>query len=56
MQEENVVFLDVCILKEVVVGKIEGVLEIDVLVVDFEVKIQNLEKDKIYLVYCKVGS
>lgn len=56
MQEENVVLLDVRTPKEVAAGKIEGALEIDVLAADFEAKIQNLEKDKTYLVYCKAGS
>lgn len=56
MQEENVVLLDVRTPAEVAAGKIEGALEINVLGDDFEQKIQNLEKDKTYLVYCKAGS
>lgn len=56
MQDENVVLLDVRTPEEVAAGKIEGALEIDVLADDFEQKIQNLEKDKTYLVYCKAGS
>ncbi|MBX2872440.1 MAG: rhodanese-like domain-containing protein [Saprospiraceae bacterium] len=56
MQDENVILLDVRTPKEVAAGKIEGALEIDVLADDFEQKIQALEKDKTYLVYCKAGS
>ena len=56
MQDENVVLLDVRTPEEVAAGKIEGALEIDVLADDFEQKIQGLEKDKTYLVYCKAGS
>ncbi|NET31928.1 MAG: rhodanese-like domain-containing protein [Cyanothece sp. SIO1E1] len=56
MQDDNVVLLDVRTPEEVAGGKIEGALEIDVLADDFEQKIQNLEKDKTYLVYCKAGS
>lgn len=56
MEEENIVLLDVRTPAEVAAGKIEGALEIDVLADEFEQKIQNLEKDKTYLVYCKAGS
>ncbi len=56
MAEENVVLLDVRTPEEVAAGKIEGALEIDVLADDFAQKIQALEKDKTYLVYCKAGS
>lgn len=56
MQEEGVVLLDVRTPQEVAAGKIEGALEIDVLADDFAQKVQALEKDKTYLVYCKAGS
>ena len=56
MQEEGVILLDVRTPKEVAAGKIEGALEVDVLADDFSQKIQALEKDKTYLVYCKAGS
>lgn len=56
MQEDGVVLLDVRTPKEVAAGKIEGALEIDVLADDFAQKVQGLEKDKTYLVYCKAGS
>jgi len=56
MEEENIVLLDVRTPAEVAAGKIEGALEIDVLGDEFQQKIQSLEKDKTYLVYCKAGS
>lgn len=55
MQEDNVVLLDVRTPKEVAAGKIEGALEINVLGDDFQEKIQALDKDKTYLVYCRSG-
>jgi rhodanese-related sulfurtransferase len=56
MEGEEVVLLDVRTPRETSVGMIEGALEIDVLEEDnFEQQIQQLDKDKTYLVYCKSG-
>lgn len=56
MQDENVVLLDVRTGPEVAAGKIDGALEINVLEDDFQAKVDALDKDKTYLVYCKAGS
>ena len=56
MQDENVVLLDVRTAPEVAAGKIAGALEINVLEDDFQAKVDALDKDKTYLVYCKAGS
>lgn len=52
---ENTVLLDVRRPEEVAAGKIEGAMEINVLADDFQQKIEALDKDKTYLVYCKSG-
>ena len=56
MENDNVVLLDVRTGPEVAAGKIEGALEINVLEDDFQAKVDALDKDKTYLVYCKAGS
>jgi len=55
MTESNVVVLDVRTPKETAEGMIEGAIEIDVKASDFKEKIQQLDKDKKYLVYCRSG-
>jgi len=55
MAEGDVVILDVRTPREVAAGKIEGALEINVNGDQFDTKIQQLDKEKTYLVYCKAG-
>lgn len=56
MKEDNVVILDVRTPAETAQGKIEGAIELDALAQDFREQVAALDKDKTYLVYCKVGS
>ena len=55
MSEPNVVILDVRTPEETAQGKIEGAIEINVKDPSFDEKIQALDKDKTYLVYCRSG-
>ncbi|NJB87143.1 rhodanese-related sulfurtransferase [Lewinella marina] len=55
MQEENVVVLDVRTPGEIQGGKIEGAVEIDFRDPDFAQKIEALDREPTYLVYCAVG-
>ncbi len=55
MTTPNVVVVDVRTAEETADGKIEGAIEIDVKAADFEEKIKALDKNKIYLVYCRSG-
>ncbi len=55
MQNEGVIILDVRTPLETALGKIEGAKKINVKAKDFKDKVQLLEKDKTYLVYCRSG-
>jgi rhodanese-related sulfurtransferase len=55
MQQPDVVILDVRTPEETAAGKIEGAIEINVKDPSFDEKIQALDKDKTYLVYCRSG-
>ena len=55
MDGEDVVILDVRTPQEISQGKIGDALEINVLESDFMNKVQELDPNKTYLVYCKVG-
>ncbi len=55
MNDPNIVVLDVRRPGEIANGKIEGAREIDFLASDFKEKIQKLDRDKTYLVYCASG-
>lgn len=55
MTADGVVVLDVRTPGEIAAGKIEGAMEIDFRGDDFEAKIDALDKDKTYLIYCKSG-
>lgn len=52
---KNTVLLDVRTPEETAAGKIEGAIEVNVLADDFAEKINTLDKDKTYLVYCRSG-
>lgn len=56
MTESNIVILDVRTPKETAQGKIEGTLEINFFDPKFASKVQNLDKSKTYLVYCRSGN
>ena len=56
MQEANVVVLDVRTPAEIAQGKIPDAQEIDFLGGDFKQKVEALDKDKSYLIYCKKGA
>ncbi|MBB4078832.1 rhodanese-related sulfurtransferase [Lewinella aquimaris] len=55
MGEEDVVLLDVRTPGEVSQGKIPGAVEMDFRDPDFRQRIESLDKDRTYLVYCAVG-
>lgn len=55
MGEPDVVILDVRTPGETAAGMIEGAKEINVNDADFAQQIEALDKDKTYLVYCKMG-
>lgn len=53
--QPDVVLLDVRTPEETALGKIDGAMEINVLEENFTDKVQNLDKSKTYLVYCRSG-
>ena len=53
--EKNVVVLDVRTPQETAQGVIKGAVEINLYDPEFEQKIQQLDKSKTYLVYCRSG-
>ena len=55
MVDKEVIVLDVRTPEETALGKIEKAVEINVLDASFAEKIEELNKDKTYLVYCKSG-
>lgn len=56
MNHPDVVVLDVRTPEETADGKIEGAIEIDINDDSFDNKIQALDKEKTYLVYCAAGT
>lgn len=52
----DLVIVDVRTNREFEVGHIEGALNIDVSLPDFKEKIEQLDKNKKYLVYCRSGN
>lgn len=55
MQDPNTVVLDVRTPAETQLGIIDGAITIDITQGDFMQKVNQLDKSKTYLVYCKVG-
>lgn len=55
MDRRKVVVLDVRTPKETAQGKITGAMELDVLQDDFAEKVEELNKQKTYLLYCRSG-
>lgn len=55
-QNENVVLLDVRTDGEFRMGHIPNAIHIDLFSPDLQNKIQNLDKDKKYLIYCRSGA
>ncbi len=55
MNGPDVILLDVRTPAEIAEGKIEGALELDIQSPDFAQKIDELNKEKTYLVYCRSG-
>jgi rhodanese-related sulfurtransferase len=53
--KRRTVLLDVRTPEETAQGKIAGAIEVNVLADDFVEKINNLDKKKTYLVYCRSG-
>ena len=56
MGEPGIVLLDVRTPEEIAQGKIEGAGEIDFKSEGFEAAIEQLDKDKTYLIYCRSGN
>ena len=56
LMQKGVSVLDVRTAQEVSQGNIQGSINIDFFADDFEAKINNLDKSKPVLVYCKSGS
>lgn len=54
-ENKDLILLDVRTPGEIADGKIPNALEIDYQGDDFEAKIDKLDKDATYLVYCKAG-
>ncbi|MBK6266811.1 rhodanese-like domain-containing protein [Marivirga sp. S37H4] len=55
-KEENTAIIDVRAPEEEVEGFIEGATVINIMGPDFADKINELDKDKTYLVYCRSGN
>jgi rhodanese-related sulfurtransferase len=55
MANPNTIVIDVRTPGEIAEGKIEGALEMDFYQPDFKNRIQALDKDKTYLIYCRSG-
>ena len=55
MDDPNTILLDVRTPKEWAEGKIEPAVEMNVHDQDFEEQLQQLDKSKTYLVYCRSG-
>ena len=55
MTQDNVVILDVRTPEETAEGIIDGAIEIDYKADGFDGKLDNLDKTKTYLVYCRSG-
>jgi len=56
MTEGNVVILDVRTKAEVMDGIIPSAINIDIMSPDFKQKIEQLDKNKTFLVYCRSGN
>lgn len=55
MTKDNTMILDVRTPQETAEGMIEGAIEIDYKADGFDAKLDQLDKNKTYLVYCKSG-
>lgn len=56
MSEDDVVIIDVRSLQELGSGYVEGAINIDYYSSDFKFKLDALDKDKTYLIYCRSGN
>ena len=53
---KDAIILDVRTPAEVAGGKLNGAINIDIFSRDFQSKINKLDKDKTYLIYCRSGN
>jgi rhodanese-related sulfurtransferase len=56
LQEENGVLIDVRTAEEYNAGYIDGADNIDIMSPDFQTKIQELDPNKAYYIYCRSGA
>ena len=55
MEQKDAILIDVRTDREIAQGKIDGALEMNIMSPSFKNKIQPLNKDKTYLMYCRSG-
>lgn len=54
-QNPEVILLDVRTPQEIAAGKLEGAVEMDIMNPNFQTQLNELDKQKTYVVYCRSG-
>ena len=55
-KDEDIIILDLRTLQEFNSGNIDGAINIDFYAYDLKIQLDKLDKNKIYLIYCRSGS